>query len=73
MDEDSFNIINEFKKNAEEANYTFENPEVILYIIIELAGSTCYNSILHNQPLPIQDYKPILFNSIRAILSQGKK
>lgn len=73
MDEDSFNIINEFKKNAQDSHYEFENPEVILYIIIELAGSTCYNSILHNQPLPIQDYKPILFNSIRAILSQGKK
>lgn len=73
MDKDTFNIIDDFLEKAEQSGYTFENPEVILYIIVELTGSSCYNSILHNQPLPIQEYKPILFNSIRAILSQGKK
>ena len=37
-------------------------------MIIELAGSTCYDAILHNIPLPIEEYKPYLFNAIRAIL-----
>ena len=73
LDEDSFNLITEFNDNAKSSGYEFENPEVILYIIVELTGSTCYNIILHNQPLPIKEYKPILFDSIRAILSQGKK
>lgn len=73
IDQDTFNLINEFNKNAKASGYEFENADVILYIIVELTGSTCYNSILHNQPLPIQEYKPILFDSIRAILSQGKR
>lgn len=73
IDTDTFNIIDDFLGKAEKSGYTFENPEVILYIIVELTGSTCYNSILNNQPLPIKEYKPILFNSIRAILSQGKQ
>ena len=73
IDNDSFNLIKEFNEIATANGYEFENSEVILYLIVELTGSTCYNSILHSQPLPIEEYKPILFDSIRAILSQGKK
>ena len=29
------------------------NPDVTLFMIIELVGSTCYYSILNNKPLPI--------------------
>lgn len=72
IDTDSFNLLNNFLESAKTSGYYFEKPEVTLYIIVELTGSTCYNAILHNQPLPIEEYKPILFNSIRAILSQGK-
>ena len=73
IDNDSFNLIKEFNEIATANGYEFENSEVILYLIVELTGSTCYNSILHSQPLPIEEYKPILLDSIRAILSQGKK
>ena len=73
IDNDSFNLIKEFNEIATANGYEFKNSEVILYLIVELTGSTCYNSILHSQPLPIEEYKPILFDSIRAILSQGKK
>ena len=73
IDNDSFSLIKEFNEIATVNGYEFENSEVILYLIVELTGSTCYNSILHSQPLPIEEYKPILFDSIRAILSQGKK
>lgn len=73
IDNDSFYLIKEFNEIATANGYEFENSEVILYLIVELTGSTCYNSILHSQPLPIEEYKPILFDSIRAILSQGKK
>ena len=38
-------------------------------MIIELAGSTVFNSILYKQPLPIEEFKPILFNTIRNLLN----
>ena len=66
--EDTFSIIDDFTKRALEAGYHYDNPHTILYMIIELAGSTCYDAILHNIPLPIEEYKPYLFNAIRAIL-----
>lgn len=65
---DSYSIIEDFSRRAEEAGYHYERPDIILYMIIELAGSTCYDSILKDEPLPIDDYKPYLFNAIRSIL-----
>lgn len=40
----------------------------MLYLIIELTGSTCYSSILYEEPVPIQELKPYLFQSIRQII-----
>ena len=50
-----------------------EKPEVILYMVVELAGSTCYNAILSDDPLPMEQYKPYLFNAIRSILRSGSQ
>ena len=68
INEDTYSIIEDFSKRVEEAGYHYDKPDIILYMVIELAGSTCYDSILNNDPLPIEEYKPYLFNAIRAIL-----
>ena len=68
----TLDLVSNFRSLAEKNGYYFDRPEVVLYIIIETAGSTCYNSILYNQPLPIKDFKPYLFQSIRAILRSYK-
>lgn len=47
----------------------YSDPEVMLFTIIELVGSTCYSSILHGEPLPIEQYKPHLFRNVRTIIS----
>lgn len=70
--DDTVNIVDDFNTRALENSYYFENPKVTLYIIIEMVGSSAYNSILYQEPLPIDEYKPYLFNAIRAILSQNK-
>ena len=46
-----------------------EQPELMLFTIIELIGSVSYSCILYKQPVPMQDYLPYLHRSIRAILS----
>ncbi len=44
------------------------DAEITFFMILELVGATCYNSILYNKPLPIAEYKPYLFNAVRKLL-----
>ena len=69
---DDFQSINHFKELMKQYHYHFENPEVTLYLILELVSGSCYESIMHNFPLPIQELKPYLFETIRTILKQGQ-
>ena len=67
-EDDNENLIDFFNKKAIEHNKKYDNPEIVLFTIIELVGSTCFNSILHQIPVSINEYKPFLYNVIRKIL-----
>lgn len=43
-------------------------PETMMFLIIELASSTSHSTILENDPLPFEELKPYLNESIRAII-----
>lgn len=59
-----------FLKGVQENHLELENPEVTLYMIIELVSSTCFNSILYNEPLPIEEFKPYLYETIRRLIGE---
>ena len=59
-----------FLKGIKEQNIKLKNPDVTLYMIIELVSSTCFNSILYNEPLPIEQYKPFLYDAIRNLIHE---
>ena len=59
-----------FLKGVKENNIPLKNPEVTLYMIIELVSSTCFNSILYNEPLPIEEFKPYLYETIRIMMGK---
>ena len=59
-----------FLKGIKEQNIKLKNPDVTLYMIIELVSSTCFNSILYNEPLPIEKYKPFLYDAIRKLMHE---
>jgi len=59
-----------FLKGINEQHIKLKNPEVTLYMIIELVSSTCFNSILYNEPLPIEEYKPYLYDGIRRLMHE---
>ena len=59
---------NLFLKGVKENNIKLDNPEVALFMIIELVSSTCFASILEKRPLPIDEYKPYLYNAIRQFI-----
>ena len=43
-------------------------PETMMFLIIELASSTSHSTILENDPIPFEELKPYLNESIRAII-----
>lgn len=57
-----------FLKGVEENHIKLKNPKVTLFMIIELVSSTCFDSILYQNPLPIEEYKPFLYEAIRGFL-----
>lgn len=52
--------------------YKYEDVDVMLFTIVELAGSAGYNSILYKEPLPIEQYKPFLYRSVRLIIDSHR-
>ena len=59
-----------FRNGVKENNIKLKNPDVTLFMIIELVSSTCFNSILYNEPLPIKEYKDYLYSTIRNLIEQ---
>lgn len=50
------------------SHYSREESFKLFFMVIELVGSICYTSIIHQQPAPIDEMKPILFRTIEKIL-----
>jgi len=67
---DNESIYSKFVKKLNENNINLENPKVTLSTIIELVSATGFNSILYDNPLPIEEYKPYLYSIIRNILKE---
>jgi len=62
-----------YLKLARDSNVTIDNSEIMLFMIIELVGASCYNCILFNTPLTIEEYKPYLYQSIRSMIATHVK
>lgn len=46
-----------------------QNFDLMIFTIIELINSTCYNVILHGEPVDLDEYKPYLYKCIRLIVN----
>ncbi|HBN55148.1 MAG TPA: TetR family transcriptional regulator [Lachnospiraceae bacterium] len=58
-----------YSQLIERSDYRFENPEIIIYLIIELVAGVSYNAILYQEPVSIEELKPYLHDLIRRILN----
>ncbi len=65
-------IYERFLLLVEQDEHNYANVNVMLFTIVELAGSTGYNSILYGEPLPIEKYKPFLYRSVRLIVKSHR-
>ena len=52
--------------------YEYADVDVMLFTIVELAGSAGYNSILYKEPVPIDEYKPFLYRTVRLIIESHR-
>ena len=59
-----------YEKLLSEAPKGIKDPEIMLFMIIELVSSTCYSSILYKEPCSLEKLKPYLYNSIRMMIAQ---
>lgn len=61
-------IYNHFLELVAADDYEYKDVDVMLFTIVELAGSAGYNSMMYEEPIPIDDYKPFLYRTVRLII-----
>lgn len=66
-------IYEKFLELVEHDDYSYSDIDVMLFTIVELAGSTAYNSILYGEPLPFEEYKPFLYRTVRLIIRSHRE
>ena len=67
-EETEFDFLSLYNGMIEKTGIKLRDSEVMLFLIIELVSSTCYNSILYEQPVSIDELKPHLYSTIRLII-----
>ena len=70
---DTPTILAIFHSLLEQARYSYRNPEIMMYLILELIGGSSYNAILYEQPVPLSELKPYLYQTVRGILRQHRQ
>lgn len=57
-----------FYKMIDESDEKIENPEIMIFQIIELVSSTAYSAIINKEPVYVETLKPYLYQTIRTII-----
>lgn len=68
--EDDHNLYNIYQRLIHREDVAFKEPEIMLFMIIELVSSTCYSAILYEEPIGIEELKPYLFDTVRNIMER---
>lgn len=57
-----------FEYMISNADYKLRDPEIMIFLIIELVSSTVYSCILYEEPVGLEEVKPHLYDAIRSII-----
>ena len=68
--EDDINFRDIYYEMLSESGLNLKEPEIMLFMIVELISSTCYSAILYKEPADIDPLKPYLYSTIKAILNE---
>lgn len=67
---DNQNCMDIFDAILERSRKKYRQKELMIYMIVELVNSTCYNVILNHAPVLIEELKRDLIRTVRGILAQ---
>ena len=70
VSDDDINFKNIYYEMLEDSGLNLNEPEIMLFMIVELISSTCYSSILYKEPADIDRLKPYLYKTIKAIINE---
>ncbi len=73
MTDDDVDFGEVYRKMVEDSGLKIRDPEVMLFLIIELVGSTGYSSIMFGDPVSLEELKPYLETTVRSIVKQHMK
>ena len=57
-------------KMFEESDIKYRNPELMMFLIVEMVSSAGYSSIIYKQPQPLDDLLPELEYAVRGIMKE---
>lgn len=68
-EKDALTFYEYYLQSLERHHIVCDKPEIMLFTIIELISSTCYNCIILEQPVTMDEYLPYLHKSIFQIVA----
>ncbi len=70
-DEDTIQFRHFIESALKKDGIELERVNMVVYTILELINSTCYNIILNGTPVTIGEYKPYLYRCIRLLIDDA--
>ena len=49
---------------------TIKEPEIMLFMIVELVSSTCHSAILYSEPVSLEKLKPHVYRAVNDIINR---
>ena len=69
----SIDYLSTFREILELGDMGETELQMTLYTIIELVGAACHSVILEQDPVSLEQYKPYLYRSVRAIIEAAEQ
>lgn len=66
-------IYTTFESMLSKAGHRYRNPKLMMYLILELLSGTSFNAILYKQPVPLEELKPHLYETVKSILKNYRE
>lgn len=65
------NFAEYIRRMLEDNNARIRDPQLLIFTLLELVSSVCYDLILYEEPVTMEDFKPHLYHSIRLLVNDS--
>ncbi|SEF99595.1 TetR/AcrR family transcriptional regulator [Lachnospira multipara] len=68
--DNDINFLDVYHQMINDDEVNLREPEIMLFLIVELISSTCYSAILYKEPADIETAKPFIYATVRNIIKE---